>query len=51
MELGFDDIDGGDVGYINSSAIPTSFDFDTEVTDESKKAVYDELLKKSVNVN
>mgnify|MGYP003651393529 FL=1 len=51
MELGFDDIDGGDVGYINSSAIPTSFDFDTDVTDESKKAVYDELLKKSVNVN
>ena len=47
MELGFDDIDGGDVGYIASSAIPTSFDFDAEVLPESKKAVYDELLKKS----
>lgn len=50
MELGFDDIDGGDVGYIASSAIPTTFDYDGE-TDESKKAVYDELLKKSINAD
>ena len=51
FELGFDDIDGGDVGYISSSAIPTNFDFDSETTDESKKAVYDELLKKSINAD
>tara|TARA_R110000744_G_scaffold373722_1_gene486063 strand:- start:725 stop:1999 length:1275 start_codon:yes stop_codon:yes gene_type:complete len=51
FELGFDDIDGGDVGYISSSAIPTNFDFDAETTDESKKAVYDELLKKSLNAD
>ena len=47
MELGFDDIDGGDTGYIASSAIPTNFDFNSEVSSKSKKAVYDELLKKS----
>lgn len=51
MGLGFDDIDGGDVGYIASSAIPTSFDFDAEVSDESKQAVYDEILKKSLNAD
>ncbi len=47
LELGLDDIDGGDVGYIASSAIPTSFDFDSKTTEESKQAVYDEILKKS----
>jgi HK97 family phage portal protein len=46
MELGFDDIDGGDVGYISSSLIPTSFDFNSE-TEESKKLVYDAILKKN----
>ena len=51
LELGFDDVDGGDVGYIASSAIPTSFDFDEETLPESKKAVYDELLKKSLNAD
>lgn len=51
LELGFDDVDGGDVGYIASSAVPTSFDFDEETLPESKKAVYDELLKKSLNAN
>ena len=50
FELGFDDVDGGDIGYISSSAIPSNFDFDAP-TDESKKAVYDELLKKSLNAN
>ena len=48
LELGFDDIDGGDVGYITSSAIPTNFDFDSEdATEETKSAVYAELLNKS----
>jgi len=51
MELGFNDVDGGDVGYIASSAVPTNFDFDADVPEESKKAVYDELLKKSKNVD
>lgn len=46
MELGFDDIPGGDIGYIASSVIPTTFDFDSE-TEESKKLVYDAILKKS----
>ena len=50
MELGFDDIEGGDVGYIGSSMIPTSFDFNSE-TEESKKAVYDSILKKSLNAD
>jgi HK97 family phage portal protein len=50
MELGFDDVEGGDVGYIASSAIPTNFDFN-EGTTEQQKAVYDELLKKSLNAN
>ena len=50
MGLGFDDIEGGDVGYIGSSMIPTSFDFDSE-TEESKKAVYDSILKKNLNAN
>ena len=49
--LGFDDIDGGDVGYITSSAIPTNFDFEPEVGEESKKAVYASLLKKSLNAD
>jgi len=48
--LGFDDVDGGDVGYLPSSAIPSNFDFDS-TTDESKKAVYNELLKKSINAD
>ena len=48
MELGFDAIDGGDVGYIASSAIPTNFDFEEGVSAESKSAVYDAILKKSI---
>ena len=48
LELGFDDVDGGDVGYISSSAIPTNFDFESEdETEETKSAVYAELLKKN----
>ena len=48
LELGFDDVDGGDVGYITSSAIPTNFDFESEdKTEETKSAVYAELLKKN----
>ena len=47
LELGFDDIDGGDVGYITSSAIPTNFDFESEAGEETKSAVYSALLNKS----
>lgn len=48
LNLGFDDIDGGDVGYVNSSAIPTSFNFESELSEESKQAVYNEILKKNI---
>lgn len=50
MELGFDDIDGGDIGYITSSVIPTSFDFNSK-TNETKQAVYDEILKKNLDAD
>jgi hypothetical protein len=30
LELGFDEIIGGDVGYINSGLIPTNFDYEAE---------------------
>ena len=44
LELGFDDIEGGDTGYIPSGMIPTSFDMpnnDETVTDESAEAQAD----------
>tara|TARA_R110000850_G_scaffold262812_1_gene391503 strand:- start:110 stop:1390 length:1281 start_codon:yes stop_codon:yes gene_type:complete len=43
LELGFDEIDGGDVGYIRSGLIPSSFDFDdspSESLEEEAKSAY-----------
>ena len=37
LELGFDDIDGGDIGYIPSGVFPATFDLDNP-TDEPEKA-------------
>lgn len=45
LKLGFDDIDGGDIGYIGTGNIPTSYDFDSGVTDETKKKVLDRITK------
>ena len=44
LKLGFDDIDGGDTGYIQSSNIPTSYDFDN-VSEETKREVFDRITK------
>jgi len=43
LDLGFDDIEGGNTGYIPSGMIPTSFDMpnDDPVTDESAEAQAD----------
>ena len=49
LELGLDDIDGGDIGYIPTGVIPTTFDFDTEGDEEAKALVFNELLKKHNN--
>jgi len=46
LELGLDDIDGGDIGYIPTGVIPAIFDFDTEVDEEAKKAVFNQLIEK-----
>ena len=43
LELGFDKIDGGDVGYIRSGLIPSSFDFDdspSKSLEEEAKSAY-----------
>ena len=49
LELGLDDMDGGDIGYIPTGVIPTTFDFDTEVDEEAKALVFNEILKKHKN--
>lgn len=46
LELGLDDMDGGDIGYIPTGVIPTTFDFDTETDEEAKALVFNEILKK-----
>lgn len=49
LELGLDDMDGGDIGYIPTGIIPTTFDFDTGTDEEAKALVFNELLKKHNN--
>ena len=40
LELGLDDMDGGDIGYIPTGVIPTTFDFDTETLTKKQKHSY-----------
>ena len=51
LELGFDDIDNGDVGYISSGNIPTSYDFAPEPDQDAKKKVFDLLTKQASKSN
>ncbi len=44
LELGLDDVDGGNIGYIPTGVIPSTFDFDGD--EEEEKAVFNKLIEK-----
>jgi HK97 family phage portal protein len=49
LKLGFDDIENGDIGYIPSGVIPSSFDVEEEVPEEVKNEVRARILKNANN--
>ncbi|MDB4277803.1 phage portal protein [Gammaproteobacteria bacterium] len=49
LELGMDDIEGGDIGYIPTGVIPASYDFSAEPSEEIKKDVMERIIKAGKN--
>lgn len=49
LELGMEDIKGGDIGYIPTGVIPASYDFSTTPDDEIKKDVLERIVKAAKN--
>lgn len=48
LEMGLDEVEGGNTGYIQSSVIPTSYDFNgsTELSEAAEKALIDAIERK-----
>ena len=45
LELGLDNVVGGDIGYIPTGVIPSSFDAVPTVDEEVKKEIFDKIVK------